>query len=255
MVAAITTDWVGHGFHVGGVKIDAIDAADAAELLIDRRISGAIHLCNAYTMSLSSRDPGYASTLGRGSLNLADGMPLVWIARSLRLRHQRGRVYGPDLMADTLDRGRAAGLRHYLYGSSPEVMRSLVEAIELRWPGAEIVGAESPPYGDDLAVHGQAVHRLAASGADVIWVGLGTPKQDIVADAFAAELDIPVVAVGAAFDFIAGTKAQAPSWMRHSGLEWLFRLVTEPRRLWRRYLFGNSVFLWTILRRPPKKAI
>jgi N-acetylglucosaminyldiphosphoundecaprenol N-acetyl-beta-D-mannosaminyltransferase len=248
----VTQGAVGLGFRVGGVDINATSADEASQLLIERRVNGAIHLCNAYTLSLSVRDPEYASVLKRGSLRLADGMPLVWIARRLGLHQQRDRVYGPDLMATTLEQGRATGLRHYLYGSSPEVIRSLVEAIEFRWPGVELVGAESPPFTGDLDTHREALTRLSESDADVIWIGLGTPRQDIVADMFAAELDIPLVAVGAAFDFIAGTKAQAPRWMRERGLEWLFRLVTEPRRLWRRYLVGNTVFLWNVLRWRPR---
>jgi len=234
-----------------GIPIDAASLADAADAVIVRALSrrpGAVHLCNAYTLSLASKDEQLASCLRGGTFNFPDGMPLVWIGR------RRGallddRVYGPDLMAETFDRGRASDLRHYLYGSTPEVIAALEQNLVSRFPGAQVVGAESPPFRelepqelDDL------VSRLRDSDADVVWVGLGTPRQDRFAAEMSTRIDRTFVAVGAAFDFHAGTLRQAPPWMQKRGLEWAYRLYREPRRLWRRYLIGNVRFVIVALR-------
>jgi len=147
-------------------------------------------------------------------------------------------------MGAVLDRGRRVGTKHYLFGSTPDVLAALQTAIARRWPGADIVGSESPPFRD--LSHDQlraSVDRALAAGATVVWVGMGTPKQDLLIHRMAAMGDATFVAIGAAFDFIAETKTQAPRWMMKLGLEWLFRLVTEPRRLWKRYLVYNAKFL------------
>ncbi len=234
-----------------GVTLDAIGPQAAAEAVVEDAVAGrpaAVHLVNAYTLSLAVRDPGFAALLDAGDRNLLDGTPLVWAARRKGLAVEE-RVYGPTLMADVLERGRAAGLRHYLWGSTPEVLDDLQATIARRWPDARVVGAHSPPFRDlTPAEEDEAVERIRASGAQVVWVGLGTPRQDRWVAAFRDRLPMPLVAVGAAFDFHAGRKAQAPAWMQDRGLEWLFRLATEPRRLWRRYLVGNPVFLWGLAR-------
>jgi N-acetylglucosaminyldiphosphoundecaprenol N-acetyl-beta-D-mannosaminyltransferase len=237
---------------VCGVRIDALDADQAADLLLSRvGEHGAVHLCNAFTLSLATQDPGFGALLDRGDVNLPDGMPLVWIARRLGLC-LAARAYGPDVMAGVLDRGRATGLRHYLYGSTPEVLQALRTEIGRRWPGVTVVGAESPPFRTLTGEEEQAlVERLAAAGPDIVWVGLGTPGQDHFVDRFRDRVRAPLVAVGAAFDFHAGAKRQAPRILQRAGLEWAFRLATEPRRLWRRYLVGNTRFVVEVLRSRP----
>lgn len=245
-------------FRCCGVRIDGMSLDQAADAVVTGRATGAVHLCNAFTLSLTERDPSLRAALSRSSLNLADGMPLVWIARRLGLDHLRERVYGPDLMERCLERGSTFEIRHALFGSTPDVLDRLVTEIQRRWPDARIASAVAPPMSELPASFDAAFDDLVASDAQVIWVGLGTPKQDLVVDRFgelAAERGISgltFVAIGAAFDFIAGTKAQAPGWMRSSGLEWLHRLVTEPRRLWRRYLIGNTRFLWSLVRTRPR---
>lgn len=236
------------------MRIDALDLASAVDAVLQGRPGGAVHLCNAYTLSLASRDAAFATVLNRGALNLADGTPVVWIGRRLGFGHLDRRVYGPELMAACLDRGRATGVRHYLFGSTSETLHALRTQIEHRWPGAEMVGYEAPPFraqnDDEVAVSSRT---MALARADVVWVGLGTPKQDEMVDRLARSGSATYVAVGAAFDFIAGTKRQAPRWMREHGLEWLFRLLIEPRRLWRRYFIGNTRFVWSNLRRRPRR--
>lgn len=234
-----------------GVRIDVLGREAAADAVVARALAGgpcAVHLCNAYTLSLAVRSAATAAMLDAGDLNLPDGTPLVWAARRAGI-DTPGRVYGPDLMLDVLDRGRAHGLRHYLFGSTPEVLADLEAALRARLPGVEVVGSFSPPFRDATpAEEAEAVERILASGAQAVWVGLGTPRQDEWVARFRDRLPVPLVAVGAAFDFHAGRKAQAPAWMQQCGLEWLFRLVTEPRRLWRRYLVGNPVFLYGLAR-------
>lgn len=205
-----------------------------------------VHLCNAYTIALADKDPELQRLLGRAGLNFPDGKSVVW---ANRLRHRgRGlpsdRVYGPDLMLNVIDRGRDHRLKHYLLGSTEPVLSDLASALRQRFNGVDIVGMESPPFRPltDLERAEQA-RRIRDSGAQVVWVGLGTPKQDLEVTHLATEVDAVHVAVGAAFDFISGRKVQAPKWLQRSGLEWAFRLSQEPRRLWRRYLLGNARFV------------
>lgn len=210
-----------------------------------------VHLCNAHTLALADRDPELRGILGSAALNLPDGQSVVWANQLLHRDTPlpATRVYGPDLFLDVFDHGQDAGLRHYLLGSTPEVLDGLRGELLRRFPGALIVGACSPPFRSltarELRDEGQAI---LASGADIVWVGLGTPKQDVRAAQLAAALPMVSVAVGAAFDFVAGSKRQAPQWVQRRGLEWAFRLGCEPRRLWRRYLFGNARFLGGVAR-------
>jgi N-acetylglucosaminyldiphosphoundecaprenol N-acetyl-beta-D-mannosaminyltransferase len=234
-------------FYCCGVRIDTPTQELAAERILAaalERVPLAVHLCNAYTLSLALDDRAFGARLNADDLNLPDGMPLVWIARRLGMRWLTKRVYGPDLMAEVLDRGRCLGLRHYMYGSTPEVLEALQRELESRYPGLDIAGAEAPPFRALTNAEVRCnIERMHTSGADVVWAGLGTPKQDEFVHSFHEQIGCPTVAVGAAFDFFAGATKQAPRWMQSIGLEWLFRLSHEPRRLWRRYLIGNTKFL------------
>jgi N-acetylglucosaminyldiphosphoundecaprenol N-acetyl-beta-D-mannosaminyltransferase len=194
-------------------------------------------------LALAEERPDLAAALKDQAANLPDGMPLVWWAK----RHgapNAERVYGPDLMEAALDVGREQSVAHYLYGSTPEVLVALNKAIASRWPGARIVGTESPPFRDlsDAELR-DSVIRAEAAHASVVWVGMGTPKQDLLVRRMSDMSDLTFVAIGAAFDFIAGTKPQAPRWMMRIGMEWLYRLVSEPGRLWKRYLVYNAKFI------------
>jgi N-acetylglucosaminyldiphosphoundecaprenol N-acetyl-beta-D-mannosaminyltransferase len=218
---------------------------------VDRTLSPApthIHFVNAYTVALADTQPQYAALLNSG-LCFTDGMPVAWVGRrAYGLRaEQWPRVYGPDVMEAVLERG----LSHYLLGGSPQTLEALQEVIAQRWPQATVAGAESPPFRPLTPAERQEQDaRIAASGADLVWVGLGTPKQDWEAARITASTGTTTLAVGAAFDFIAGTKPQAPQWMQQAGLEWAFRLGSEPRRLARRYLWGNPRFLLAAARSP-----
>jgi len=236
-------------FEVGGLRIDVVQMDEAVEMVLADAGRMVVHLCNAYTISIANGDEEIREAINRGDLNLADGTPVAWLGRWLGFPQMRSRVYGPDLMANCLDRGSTVGARHYLFGSTPEVIRLLEIGIAERWPAANVVGAFSPPLGpisDELLE--KSVERMAATDATIVWVGLGTPMQDLVVERLREIGSHTYVAVGAAFDFHAGTKRQPPSWVGRAGLEWLFRLLSEPRRLWRRYLIGNSKFLVAAMR-------
>lgn len=238
------------------VPIAACSPREAAEEVIrlataDRDTGADVHLCNAYTVALADKDRDFRRLLRRSTLNLPDGRSVVWANRAL---HRDAfvpdvRVYGPDLFLDVVALGRAAGLRHFLLGSTPYVLDRLARELGRRFPGATVVGTSSPPFRNlTESETAEQIRMLRSSGAQVVWLGLGTPKQDREAARLAAALPAVFCAVGAAFDFVAGTKKQAPAWMQQRGLEWSYRLATEPRRLWRRYLFGNARFLKAVAR-------
>ena len=177
-----------------------------------------------------------------------DGMPLVWLLKMEGQRHA-DRVYGPDLMALVFERSRASGHRHFLYGSSEETLRLLRANLERRYPGCRIVGTHAPPFRPLTPEEdAEIVRTIDASGADIVWVGLSTPKQELWMAEHRPKLAAPVlIGVGAAFDFHAGLKKQAPRLIQRSGFEWLFRLASEPRRLWKRYAVNNPAFVVRVL--------
>jgi N-acetylglucosaminyldiphosphoundecaprenol N-acetyl-beta-D-mannosaminyltransferase len=240
-----------------GIPISALSPEDAAYKIIwlarAPLASGVdVHLCNAYTLALADRDPSLHDLLRSAMLNLPDGTPVVW---ANRLMHPdadvpKQRVRGPGLFLDVFDYGQDVGLRHYLLGSTPDVLERLTVNLLERFPAAQIVGVESPPFRDlDDVERAEQLARIESSGAEVVWVGLGTPKQDVEVARLARQSRRVFVAVGAAFDFAAGTKTEAAPWMQNNGLEWVHRLGQEPRRLWKRYLFGNARFVRATLRR------
>jgi N-acetylglucosaminyldiphosphoundecaprenol N-acetyl-beta-D-mannosaminyltransferase len=232
-------------FH--GVEVAATTPQGAVDELISRALSDAAptpyRLVNSYTFALASRDDTYMELLRSPGINLPDGGPLSAVldrTSDIPLRQVRG----PRLFEDCLDRGRERGLRHYLLGGSPETLELLVQQVGQKFPGCEVAGWWSPPFRALTPDERDRQDRvIEESGAHIIWVGLGTPKQDVEARRLVDTLGITTAAVGAAFDFTAGTKSVAPAWMQRAHLEWFFRLATEPRRLWKRYLFGNVRFL------------
>lgn len=237
-----------------GVRVDVADLgrATSAVLALARRGRAAeVHLCTADTLGRASRDAELAAALHQSDLNLPDGAPLVFLARRLGFDGvtAASRPRGTDLLLEVADQGRAENLRHYLYGSTPAVVGALAASLRRRLPGVHIVGVESPPFGSlDAGELAESARRMRETRPGVVWVGLGTPKQDHAVHALAPLVGAPVVAVGAAFDFVAGAKTVAPRWVQRSYLEWLYRLGCEPVRLWRRYLVGNLVFVGAVVR-------
>lgn len=215
--------------------------------LVDKRPDDAatvVSVCNVHSVMVARKDPALAAALAASEIATPDGVPLVWTLRRTG-RPDQQRVYGPELMRRALQQGADRGWHHYFYGSTDETLEKLMAAVATLAPGASIVGYEAPPF-RPLTAEEQtaALARIRDAGTDVLWVGLGMPKQELWMHEIRAELPgVAVVGVGAAFDFLAGVKPQAPPWMQRAGLEWLFRLATEPRRLWRRYLWNNPAFL------------
>jgi N-acetylglucosaminyldiphosphoundecaprenol N-acetyl-beta-D-mannosaminyltransferase len=191
----------------------------------------------------SQRDETLRRIHNEAGLVTPDGMPMVWWARAHGHAHVR-QVCGPDLMLAFCDRSLTAGYRHFFYGGGVGVADLLAQRLMKRFPGLVVAGTYTPPFRPLTAEEDADVTaRINGSGADIVWVGLSTPKQEHWMADHRGLLDAPVlIGVGAAFDFHAGLKRRAPRWMRPLGLEWLFRLSTEPRRLWKRYLKNNPAF-------------
>lgn len=243
----VRTDWP----QVNGVRIDTItpdNFIDSFSAFLACGHSHVVHFCAAHPTVEARDDPGYRYILNTGALNVPDGMPVAWAARMFGSRTER--LSGTDATHLAAGWGVDKALRHYLYGGTPETLERLQQRLEESYPGILIVGAESPPFrplaDEEIAT---SVRRMQEVGAQALWIGLGAPKQDIIAYRFRKLHAAPVIlCVGAAFDFVAGTMERAPSWMRRSGLEWVHRLSREPRRLWRRYLIGNPRFVVGIAR-------
>lgn len=227
-------------FSVLGVPVSIVDMAAAIEV-IDGWIAARRHefvcLRDVHGVMACQDDPELLEIHRRAGMVAPDGVPLVWLGRLLG-HHTIRRVCGPDLMPALCERASARGTRHFFYGGAPGVAESLAERLQARFPGLEVVGTHTPPFRplseeEDAAV----VRKINESRADIVWVGLSTPKQERWMAGHLGRLEAPVMlGVGAAFDFHAGTVKRAPLWMQRSGLEWLYRLASEPRRLWRRYL-------------------
>ena len=196
----------------------------------------------------SQRDERLRAIHNRAGMVTPDGMPLVWISRWRGFDHVQ-RVYGPDLLLACCERSETTGWRHYFYGGDSGVPERLAERLRARFPKLEVVGGYSPPFRPLTAEEdAEVVARINAAAPDIVWVGLSTPKQERWMFEHRARLSAPVfIGVGAAFDFHAGLKPQAPRWMQRNGLEWIFRLYQEPRRLWRRYLRNNPLFVWHVV--------
>ncbi len=216
--------------------IDAAIAADAREYLC----VAAVH-----TVMESRDDPALRAAVAGAAFTVPDGQPLAWALR--KLGHDiDARVYGPDLMAHSLARAAGTGQRHFLYGGRDRAaLDALTEKLRERFPGLQLVGGYAPVFRELSEQERDAIAaEINAARPDVVWVGLGVPRQEKWMAAMRGRLDAPIlIGVGAAFDFHAGLVPQAPPWMQKRGLEWLFRLIQEPRRLWKRYAKHNPRFV------------
>jgi N-acetylglucosaminyldiphosphoundecaprenol N-acetyl-beta-D-mannosaminyltransferase len=208
------------------------------------------HVCvaNVHMLVEARRDGGLRAALERAALVVSDGRPLVWQLR----RHgfpQAQQVRGPDLLTKLCETAAAERLPVYFYGGDQELMNEFRPALLRRVPGLAIAGAEAPPIlPRQPAVDAATVERIRRSGARLVFVGLGCPKQEFWMHAYRPHLDAVLIGVGQAFSIATGRLPEAPGWMRRAGLEWLFRVLSEPRRLWRRYLVTNTLFGWFLLR-------
>ena len=235
-----------------GVKISITNLLMAYEFIkhmITQRQKGYVCVAPVATLVDSQRIKGYREVINQAVMVTPDGMPVVWLAK-LKGAKEIQRTYGPDLMRLVCNNGQNLGLRHFFYGATQQTLVQLQNCLKALYPKIEIVGAYAPGFQSQAErISDELVRLINDAKADILWVGLGSPKQDFWMHINRSLLNVPVmVGAGAAFDFLSGAKPQAPIWMQRSGLEWFFRFCCEPRRLWRRYLIGNSLFIFYILR-------
>jgi N-acetylglucosaminyldiphosphoundecaprenol N-acetyl-beta-D-mannosaminyltransferase len=238
-------------FHVLGVRVDAVQIPDTIaqmeEWICERGQGHYIAVTGMHGITEAQHDDGFKRILNSADLVVPDGMPLVWLGR-IRGFPVRRRVYGPELMMTFCRETASKGYRHFFFGGTPGLPEKLSESLRRQIPALQIAGTFSPPFGQVTLEEAETTAAIInGADPDVVWVGLSEIKQDAWMHEHRGQLNAPVlIGIGAAFDFLAGTKRQAPEWMRENGLEWLFRLLQEPRRLWRRYLVYGTEFLFLV---------
>jgi N-acetylglucosaminyldiphosphoundecaprenol N-acetyl-beta-D-mannosaminyltransferase len=231
---------------VMGVGVSATTYAEATAAIMAAARAGTPAIATAlpvHGVVTASRDAELGRQVNSFELVAPDGQPVRWALNAVHGARLRDRVYGPELMLRLCAAAAGEGMGIYLYGSEPKVVADLKERLVARFPELRVVGCESPPFRPlDVEEDREVVGRINASGARLVFLGLGCPRQDEFAFAHRSSLKAVQICVGAAFDFHSGNKRMAPGWMQRRGLEWLFRLLEEPGRLWRRYLFTNTAF-------------
>lgn len=239
---------VGKRYNVIGCNISRTTFAGAIRAVTNRVISGAggyVCFTNVHAVVTARLNRNFRPVLENSFMTMPDGKPLYWVAKVKRIKGVEN-VPGPDFLPALMESDSEQKLRHYFYGGRKEVVEQLVENLKVRFPKAQIVGWESPPFRELSAFEEEiAMQRILQSDANIVWVGLGAPKQELwMADHAERLRPALLMGVGAAFDFHAGHVARAPHWMRSIGMEWFHRLLQDPVRLWKRYLVTNSLFLF-----------
>jgi len=237
--------------NVLGVGISVIDmdkAWVAVRAALEEKEKGYICVTGVHGVSEAQTDADFRAILNKAYLNTPDGVPMVWMGK-MRGKQEIARVYGPDLMLKVFAEGEPLGLKHFFYGGKEGVVELLEEKLVKRFPQSRIVGKYTPPFRPlSAAEESELISQVADAQPDIIWVGLSTPKQERFMTEYLERLDTTLMfGVGAAFDFHAGLIRQAPRWMQNCGLEWFFRLCQEPRRLGKRYLKNNPLFVLRII--------
>jgi N-acetylglucosaminyldiphosphoundecaprenol N-acetyl-beta-D-mannosaminyltransferase len=236
--------------NVLGVKVSALNMQQAVELA-DRFIwlgnRGYICVTGVHGVMEAQSDSSLFDILNRAFINTPDGMPMTWVGR-LQGFKEMGRVYGPDFMSEMFRISTTRGYRHFLYGGREGIAPLLAERLKERFPGVQVVGSYTPPFRPLSSDEEQDLQALVREAKpDIFWVGLSTPKQELFMASHIEKLDVKLmVGVGAAFDIHTGMIQDAPNWIKISGLQWLHRLIQEPRRLGPRYLVNNPKFLLSI---------
>lgn len=234
-----------------GVLVDVVDYENAVQrVLTAAKNREPLGVCPAASHAIMSAhlDPEYKFRLNNLGMVVPDGQPVRKALEVLHSEHLDERVYGPELTMQVCEKAAEIGISIYLYGSRAEVVNQMADNLVQTFPGLELAGVE--PSAFRTLTHDEAVDlvsRIKSSGAGIVLAGLGCPRQEIWAYEMKDRCEMPILAVGAAFDFIAGTAKQAPPWMQRWGLEWLFRLMGDPKRLWRRYLVLGSRYLMLVM--------
>ena len=226
--------------------VDVTSYADAVKVIVSWSVNSEsryVCIANVHVLMEAYDSLDFRNALNHADLVTPDGMPLVWMMRLKGVQHQE-RVYGPTLMLRVLEAAARENISVGFYGGRPEVLRSLVEHMRARYEGLSVGFALSPPFAEmNSEEDAELVAKVNQSGTRILFVGLGCPKQELWMARHRGRVNAVMLGVGAAFDFHTGVKPQAPVWMQRMGLEWLFRLFTEPRRLWKRYLYHNPRFM------------
>ncbi len=234
------------GAPILGSFIDAIPWQEAIDTLLrwaKERQSRYVCICNVHVVVTAKHDPELRQVINGADMATPDGMPLAWVLRKIGFQLQE-RINGPDLMWRLCGQAAEKGLSISLYGSTPETLGRLTDNLKTAFPKLVFAGVSSPPFRPlSDKEDRELIDLINGSGAHIMFVGLGCPKQEFWMAAHRGKIRAVMIGVGAAFDYHAGTVKRAPLWMQQSGLEWLFRLMSEPKRLWKRYLVTNSLFL------------
>jgi exopolysaccharide biosynthesis WecB/TagA/CpsF family protein len=235
--------------NVLGVKVSRVDYASAVAAIIHaakQRRSFGVSALAVHGVMEAYRDRGFSEAVNRLDLITPDGQPVRWALNLLGARELKDRVYGPTLMLQVCERAAAEELSIFLYGSTQTVLDHLGHNLRMRFPRLRIAGSKADRFRDASSAEDEEdIRMIAESGASIVMVGRGCPRQEKWVAAHLGKIHAPMLAVGAAFDFHAGTLPQAPQILQDYGLEWLFRLMHEPSRLWRRYLILNPLFVWS----------
>jgi N-acetylglucosaminyldiphosphoundecaprenol N-acetyl-beta-D-mannosaminyltransferase len=234
-----------------GSSIDALSWDDALDQINDwaqRRESRYVCACNVHSLVTASLDPAFREIITSADMAIPDGMPVAWSLRKLGFPQQQ-RINGPDLMWRLCENAAASGQELFFYGSSSRTLTQLHGKLSALMPTLKIAGMNSPPYRPPTEAEDRAIiERINASRAAVVFISLGCPKQERWMAQHRGKIDAVMIGVGAAFEYHAGSLKRAPAWMQERGLEWLYRLMKEPTRLWHRYLITNTIFLFRICR-------
>ncbi len=237
-----------------GIKINRVTKEETVQMVknvIRSKRSYGHYICvaNVHSVMSGRQSEKLRAALNSSLLTVADGMPLIWSAKFLGYPLKE-RIAGPDLMLELLGISEKEGHKNFFYGSSENILGSLVENLKKEFPGIKIIGSVAPPFRPlTVKEEHEIITRINEAAPDILWVGLGAPKQELWMAEHQDRLKVPLmIGVGAAFDFHAGYKKRAPLWMQKSGLEWAWRLMSEPRRLWKRYLIDDMPFFWYILK-------
>lgn len=230
-----------------GVRVNQTSYFDATHAVLDAandRRSRYVCIANVHMLMEANDSGAFKAIVNDADLVTPDGMPLVWMMRIKGVRNQQ-RVYGPTLMLHVLEAAVKAGVPVGFYGGTPDVLEQLIKRLQILHEGLNVAFSCSPPFRDLTPEEdAEIVQKVNQSAARILFVGLGCPRQERWMAGHRGRVQAVMLGVGAAFDFYAGTKPQAPSWIQTAGLEWLFRLLTEPRRLWKRYFYHNPRFVF-----------